>query len=227
MRGKPATLPASTPGLAAEPEPRRPRLAAMLKLRALALLTVATLTIAACAGAAAPPSPTPGAAATPKPTPTAVPGDPGNGGNTGGGTDPGSGTGGGIVNPNPNPNDPNANPLFGNATYVKPTLGLVNQRTANVQLLRAVVNADGTAAADLRWWSGVAPCSALDRIEMGIDEAAKTIDLKVVEGSGAGDVACIDIAQLTATTVDLGTLASGSWTISVEGDAPPIPLDVP
>lgn len=208
-----------------EPSRKVTRLAAMLKLRAFALLTVATIVLAACAGAAAPPSPTSGPAATPKPTPTAVPGDPGNGGNTGGGTDPGSGTGGGIVIPNPN--DPNANPLFGNATYVKPTQGLVNPRTVNVQLLRAVVNADGTATADLRWWSGVAPCSALDRIEMAIDETANTIHLKVVEGSGAGDVACIDIAQLTATAVDLGTLASGSWTISVEGDAPQIPLDIP
>ena len=151
----------------------------MLKLRAFALLTVATLGLAACAGAAAPPSSTQGAIATPKPTPTAVPGDPGNGGNTGGGsgiggTDPGSGTGGGIVIPVPG--GPHDNPLFGNATYVKPTLGLVNQRTVNVQLLRAVVNADGTVTADLRWWSGVAP---------------------------------------------------GSWSISVEGDAPQIPLDVP
>ena len=189
----------------------------MLKLRAFALLTVATLTLAACAGAAAPPSPTPGPAAAPKPTPTAVPGDPGNGSSTGGGS--------GIVIPVPG--GPNDNPLFGNATYVKPTQGLVNQRTVNVQLLRALVNADGTSTADLRWWSGVAPCSALDHVEMTTDAAAKTIHLKVIEGSGAGDVACIDIAQLTATAVDLGTLASGSWTISVEGDAPQIPLDVP
>ena len=51
---------------------------------------------------------------------------------------------------NPNPNDPNANPLFGNATYVKPVQGLVNLRPVNVQLVRAVVNADGTSSADLR-----------------------------------------------------------------------------
>ncbi|MEO8273646.1 MAG: hypothetical protein ABI620_06245 [Chloroflexota bacterium] len=201
----------------------------MLKLRPFALLTVATLTLAACAGTAAPPSQSFGALATPRPTPTAVPGDPGNGGSGGGGggSDPGNGTGGGVFIPGPGGADPNANPLIGNATYVKPTRGLVNQRTVNVQLVRAVVNADGTATADLRWWSGVAPCSALDHVEMITDEAARTIHLKVIEGSAAVDVACIDIAQLSATAVDLGKLASGTWMISVEGDASPIPLEVP
>ena len=208
-----------------EPHQRILRLAAMRTPRTFVLGAV--LVLAGCGGTAVAPSPTPGVVATPRPTPTAVPGDPGSGntGSGGGGSDPGTGTGGGVVVPVPG--GPNDNPLFGNATYVKPTQGLVNLRTVNVQLARAVVNADGTATADLRWWSGVAPCSALDHVEMVTDEAAKTIHLKVIEGSGAGDVACIDLAQLTATAVDLGTLASGSWTISVEGDAPQIPLDVP
>jgi hypothetical protein len=199
----------------------------MLNLRASALAALAVITFAACGGAAAAPSPSPGVVATPRPTPTAVPGDPGTvgGGSGGGGSDPGSGTGGGVVAPPPG--GANDNPLFGNATYLQPAAGLVNQRTVNVQLVRAVVNADGTATADLRWWSGVAPCSALDHVEMVSDEAAKTIHLKVIEGSGAGDVACIDIAQLSATAVDLGKLASGTWTISADGDAKPIPLDVP
>jgi hypothetical protein len=210
-------------GVIGEPPMKARRLAGMLKNRASFALVVVFI-LAACAGASAP-SPTPGPVATPKPTPTAVPGDPGSGSGGGGGSDPGTGTGGGIVVPDPG--GANGNPLFGNATYVKPALGLVDLRTVNVQLLRAVVNADGTATADLRWWSGVAPCSALDHVEMVTDEAAKTIHLKVVEGSGPGEVACIDIAQLTATAVDLGKLASGSWTISVEGDAPPIALDVP
>lgn len=199
----------------------------MLKLRAFPILAI-VLVVAACAGAAPAPSPTPGAIATPRPTPTAVPGDPGTGGNTGaggGGSDPGSGTGGGIVIPNPG--GANDNPMLGNATYVKAAVGLVNQRTVNVQLLRAVVNADGTVTADLRWWSGVAPCSALDHVEMTSDEAGKTVHFKVIEGSGAVDVACIDIAQLTATAVDVGKLASGTWTLSVEGDASPIKVDVP
>jgi hypothetical protein len=196
----------------------------MLKLRTLAIGVLAVIVVTACGGAAAAPSQTPGPVATTRPTPTAVPGDPGNSGGSGG-SDPGTGTGGGIVIPDPG--DPNQNPLFGEATYVKPVAGLVNLRTASVGLVRAIVNADGTATADVRWWTGVAPCSELDHVEIVKDDAAKTINLKVIEGSGAGDVACIDIAQLTATAVDLGKLASGTWTISAEGEAKPIPLDVP
>lgn len=206
-------------------------------LRTLASALVVVFALAACGSGASSPRPTVDAASTPRPTPTAVPGDPGNGG-TGPGTgvtDPGSGggsggssggnPGGGIVIPIPG--GANDNPLFGGATYVKPTQGLVNLRTVNVQLVRAVVNADGSVTGDLRWWSGVAPCSALAHVELVRDDATKTIRLEVVEGSGQGNVACIDIAQLGATTIDLGKLASGTWTISAEGDAPAITLDVP
>ncbi|MEO5704731.1 MAG: hypothetical protein ABIZ52_04050 [Candidatus Limnocylindrales bacterium] len=196
----------------------------MLKTRLLPGAMAVSFLLAAC-GAAAAPSPSPLAAPTPRPTPTAVPGDPGGGIGNGGGTDPGSGSG--ILFPPLPGGGPNDNPIFGAATYLQPSKGLVNPRTVNVQLVRAVVNADGSATADLRWWSGVAPCSQLDHVEIVKDEAAKTIRLKVIEGSGAGDVACIDIAQLSATAVDLGTLASGTWTISAEGDAPAIPLDIP
>jgi hypothetical protein len=196
--------------------------------RLLAGALLFAFALAACGGAAAP-TQTPGAATTPRPTPTLVPGDPGSSGGTG--IDPGGGgsgsdgnAGGGIAFP---PGDPNENPLLGDATYLKPAQGLVNQRTVNVQLVRAVVNENGTASADLRWWSGVAPCTQLDRVEIAQDESAHTIHLKVIEGSGKGDVACIEIAQLTATAVDLGVLASGTWTISVEGGAPAIKLDVP
>jgi hypothetical protein len=202
-------------------------------LHLVALTLGLALSLAAC-GAAAAPSPSPGPTATPRPTPTAVPGDGGNGDGT---TDPGSGggsggsggTGGGV--PFPGGGFPgggaNDDPLFGNASYLQPAQGLVNLRTVNVQLVRAVVNADGTATVDLRWWSGIAPCSMLDHVENTRDDAARTIRLNVVEGSGPGDVACIEIAQLNATLVDLGKLASGTWTISAEGDAPAIPLDVP
>ena len=196
----------------------------MLNTRAFALAAVFTL--AACGSAAAPSPSAP--AGTPRPTPTAVPGDPGNGaGVIGGGTVPGggAGSGGGIVIPIPgNPND---NPLLGNATYVTPAQGLLNLHAVNVQLVRAVLNDDKSATADLRWWSGVAPCSQLDSVQVERDETAKTIRLKVVEGSGRGQVACIDIAQLTATRMQLGTLASGTWSISADGDAPLITLDVP
>jgi hypothetical protein len=207
----------------------------MLITRAFALPAVllAAIVLAACNGAAAP-TPT-AVVAMPGPTPTLVPGDPGNVGG-GGGTDPGSGggaggssgsgsTGSGILVPVPG--DPNSNPLVGNASYVTPANGLLDLHPVSVQLVRAVINADGTVTADLRWWSGVPPCNQLSSVNLVRDDRAKTIRLTVIEGSGGGQVACIDIAQLTATQVDLGTLASGAWTISAQGDAPAITLDVP
>lgn len=206
-------------------------------LLAGAILVVFTL--AAC-GSGAAPSATPGASqgttSTPRPTPTPVVGDPGTGGGngadpgtggsggSGGGSAPGSGSGGGIVFPIPP--KPNDNPLLGNAVYLVPAPNLVDQRTVNVQLVRAVVGDGGVVTADLRWWSGVAPCNQLDRVEIVQDDAAKTIRLKVIEGSGQGDMMCIEIAQLSATAVDLGMLAAGTWTISAEGDAPAITLEI-
>jgi hypothetical protein len=38
---------------------------------------------------------------------------------------------------------------------------------------------------------------------------------------------CIEIAVLKAAAVDLGPLAPGTWTITAEGAAPPIELEVP
>jgi hypothetical protein len=198
----------------------------MLTTRALAPLTLLVVVgLAACSGAGAPPS-SPGPSATPVPTPTAVPGDPGSGGGSGGGSGAGSGgTGSGIVIPIPG--DPARNPLFGNATYVTPSQGLLNLHQVSVQLVRAVLSGDGSATVDLRWWSGVPPCTQLGDVQVGRDDAAKTIRIAVIEGSGGGQVACIDIAQLTATQVQLDPLASGTWTIAAQGDASPITVDVP
>ncbi len=181
-------------------------------LRAVAgALATIVLTVAACAGAAGP-SPTP--EPTPRPTPTAVPG--------GVGGAPGGVIGGpGVIGPDPGGN----NPILGQAKFVLPAVGLINQHPVSVQLVRAAADTEGVRA-EVRWWSGVEPCSALDSIQVDRDETAKTIKLTVIEGSGPGDVACIDIAQLKAAVVDLGKLAAGTWTISAQGDAPPFELTV-
>lgn len=205
--------------------------AAMLQNRRRAGLPLATvlaamtLTLAACAGGAAGPSPqpTPGATGTPQPTPTAVPGQDGNGNGSSGNV------GTGILPPGitfPVGEVPDES-LLGGANYLTPTKDLVNQHNVSVQLLRAAIVDDGRAFADLRWYSGVAPCNALDSVKLAKDDAAKTIHLTVVEGSEPGDQMCIEIAELHAVAVDLGVLASGTWTISAEGDAPAIKLDVP
>ena len=205
----------------------------------LLLLPALLLTLAACAGAASTVKPTiQPTIETPRSTPTAVPGasdgsgnvDPGGGtggGSTGSGGGSGSNTGGGFDPGNIFPPLPADDPMFGEAKYVSPTQGLLNPRHVNVQLVRAAIADDGRAIADLRWYSGVAPCNQLDHVEIAKNEAAKTIELVVVEGSGPGDAMCIEIAELHATAVDLGTLATGTWTISAEGDAPAIKLDVP
>lgn len=205
--------------------------------RLIAGVLLVVFTLAAC-GSAAAPSPTPvPAPPTAQPTPTPVPGDGGSGNGNGGGigTDPGAGGGSDPGNPGnpgggilfPLPPDPIDDSLLGDANYLSPAQDLINQRPMNVQLVRAVVQDDGGVLADLRWWSGVAPCNQLDRVEIVRDDAAKTIHLTVFEGSGQGDVMCIEIAELHATAVDLGELASGTWTISAEGDAPAIKLDAP
>lgn len=208
--------------------------------RSLAGALLVVLTLAACSSAGAGPSPSaapPGG--TPQPTPTAVPGASGTTGGGGGGgggvivhPGTGGGTGGnpgsGIVPPGVIfPVDPGPDQgLLGDARYLTPTAGLIDQRNVNVQLVRAAIADDGHVFADLRWWSGVAPCNQLDSVKVVRDDAAKTIHLVVVEGSAPGDMMCIEIAELHATAVDLGVLDAGKWTISAEGDAPAITLEV-
>jgi len=195
--------------------------------RALALALPLTLIIAACSAAAAPTlSP---ATPTPRPTPTAVPGEGGSGepgggsgGNTGGGSEPGD-PGDGIVFPFPPV--PGDDPLLGDATVVETKAGTLNPHPINVQLVRATVQ-DGHVIVEARWYSGVEDCYPTDSVQVDIDEDAKTIKVTVLEGSAAGDVICIEIAVLKATAVDLGALAAGTWTISAEGDAKPIELEV-
>jgi hypothetical protein len=188
--------------------------------RTLSLALPLVLVIAACGAAA--PSPTP--AETPRATPTAVPGvggqpggGGGSGGNTGTGTDPGL-PGGGVVFPFPIPPAPVDDPLLGDATQVVPTPGRLNPHPVNVLLVRAAVD-EGGVRAELRWWSGVEECYATDSVQIVRDDAAKTIKLTVIEGTNQGDMACIDIAVLKATVVDLGELPAGTWTIAAEGDA--------
>ena len=148
-----------------------------------------------------------------------MPGAGGTGGGSSGNTGGGVG-GGGVVDPGPG-----GDPILGNAHLVTPTAGLIDQHPVSVQLVRAAADSNGVTA-ELRWWSGVAPCNVLDSVKVDKDEAARTIRLTVIEGSAPGDMACIDIAELKATVVDLGQLAAGTWTISAEGDAPAVTLEV-
>ncbi|MBW3618610.1 MAG: hypothetical protein KY461_00040 [Actinobacteria bacterium] len=61
---------------------------------------------------------------------------------------------------------------------------------------------DGTNVT-VAWWSGVAPCNVLDRVE--VDEGDEVVTITLFEGSDPAepDAACIDIAQRKRTTVEL------------------------
>lgn len=66
----------------------------------------------------------------------------------------------------------------------------------------SAVSDDGTAVT-LTYYTGVAPCSMLDHVD--VTYGTDTITITVFEGSDpdAKDVACIDIAMLASTTVRL------------------------
>ena len=179
---------------------------------AVLILTVA---LAAC-GAAAAPSPSP----TPAPTPTPVPGASGStGGNIGGGGN----TGGGIVNPPCCKGVPGGDPNLGEAQLVVPQPGQLDLHPASVVVIRAGIDGRDVTV-ELRWWSGVAPCTVLDSVK--VERDGGSIRLTPFEGSSARDVACDMIAQLKATIVDLGDLDSGTYTISASGDPPSVEVTV-
>jgi hypothetical protein len=177
--------------------------------RRTALLAL-TLVLGGCGAASVSVAPSPIGAA---PTPTPVPG-------VDGGSGSGGNTGGGIVNP---PCCKVVDPILGQATVVVPQPGQQNVHPVNVQLVRSSVDGHHVTV-ELRWWSGVAPCSVLDSVGVGHVDTTYTIEAD--EGSSGQQVACIDIAQLKATVVDLGDLDPGAYTIKAEGDAPAITVTV-
>jgi hypothetical protein len=175
----------------------------------LALLAVLAISLlfSACSAAAVPASPTP----SPSGAPSASPGGGGSGSDPGGSVVvPG---GPGVVEPGggqpqfvvPKPGQQNVHPVS------------IEEMDARVEGKRAVLNA--------RWWSGVEPCTVLDSVAWKRD--GKTITISVREGSGGGDVVCIDIAVYKATVIDLGELEPGEYTvIAGDGNAAPITFTI-
>jgi hypothetical protein len=182
--------------------------------------------LAACGGASpsatassgpTPPSvddPTP----VPLPDPTAVPG-------AGGGGAAQPGQGGGIAPVLPV--DPGAGGGADDpaqATMVGPVAGAFDVRDVAATGLWASVDGSRVTAL-LTWWSGVEPCNVLAGVDVVRD--GTSITLTVREGSAARDVACIEIAMLKATTVDLGELEPGTYTLIAAGTVAPVEVDVP
>jgi len=184
-----------------------------------ALAVAAAIGLTACTGAA----PTPAAPTDPPAAPPAASASSGGGTEPdgaptapGGGVpgDPGSGVGTGPIGPAP------VDPGLGEPTIVRPLPGRANPHP--VSPIRFETSIDGRhVLVRISWYGGVEPCSVLDSVR--IERTANDIALTPIEGSSAGDnVACIDIALLKATIVDLGELEPGTYRISSPGsDAPP------
>lgn len=159
-----------------------------------------TAVLAGCTGGAGTASPT-------QPPPaTVTPDDPVSAG-------PGAGNGGGL------PGDPGA----GQPAMVTPVAGLLQLREVGAHRLTAAV--DGrSVAVRVEWWSGVEPCSVLAGVDVGRD--GNVFRLTVREGTADPNAACIEIAVLKGTIVELGELEPGEYVIRAMGDAPAITVTV-
>jgi len=119
---------------------------------------------------------------------------------------------------------PGGAPPFGQPKLVMPKPGQLNVHDVGIEQLSARV-AGRHVVLNARWWSGVEPCSVLDSV--AVSRAAQTITVAVREGTGPGEVACIDIAMLKVTAIDLGDLEPGDYTIvASQGSAPGITITV-
>jgi ABC-type transport system substrate-binding protein len=163
----------------------------------LAFLLLALL--AACSAGAAPPSATPATT----PSLTAPPDEPVTGA---GGSDPGQ-----AGEPQPQ------------LVVARP--GQRNLHDVNVNRLQGQVLEGGRVIVRATFYSGIEPCSVLDSVRVIRDGDNFTITLR--QGTGKGDVACIDIALLKATDIELGVLPAGTYTIQARpGDAAAIQVTV-
>lgn len=109
---------------------------------------------------------------------------------------------------------PHVEPGPGGATFVTPSPGQQEIHPVAMDALSAAV--DGRhVVLTATWTSGVEPCNTLDSIVVARGEGSFTITLR--EGHGPRDVACIEIAVLKGTRIDLGDLEPGTYQISDGG----------
>jgi hypothetical protein len=189
------------------------RLGAMkthVALRALLAALTLSVLVVGCSSAAAPSAP-------PSESPPSV-----TPGGSGGGSDPGLGSGEPIGTDPGGPGNGGVDP--GQAALVVPKPGQLNVHPVPIEEMEARVEGRH-AVLNARWWSGVEPCYVLDSVAWKRD--GTTITISVREGSGEGDVVCIDIAMYKATVIDLGELEPGEHTVVAgDGNAAPITFTI-
>lgn len=210
-----------------EPDRVHDRLAAVMRpLRPLIALSLAGFIVAACSagpgapGSTAPPASASGSAsASAEPSPSTAGSSPEASGNEGSGAvggNPGSG-----VTPLPvTPGGPgqSAPPVPSpSPTEVAPVAGLLNVHDVHASALQASVSS-GHIVARVFWWSGPPPCSQL--AEVKVDRAGSVFTLTVREGAQQLGVACPALAMYKVTTVDLGAVSHGTYTVTGLGVEP-------
>jgi hypothetical protein len=182
-------------------------------VRSILLLACSAIVIAACSVGAAP---------RPSAVPASDPPAASPGGSTGGGAGGGSTGQPGIGIDLPALPWP-ADPGLGEPTLVFARPGRLDPHPVGATRIEARVDARKVVLR-LTWWSGVEPCSVLDSV--GVARTGSDIVVTIREGADKLDVACIELAMLKATIVDLGELEPGTYTISAGGDAPSIQVVV-
>ena len=95
----------------------------------------------------------------------------------------------------PAPSDPSDG-----AQPVEPRPGMADVHSLRFD--KAVVSDDGSKVT-IFFWSGVEPCYVLDHVDVKYGSDAITITLFEGHDASAGDVACIEIALLKSTVVQL------------------------
>ncbi|MBA2719360.1 MAG: hypothetical protein H0U52_09000 [Chloroflexi bacterium] len=185
----------------------------------LILVLVAGLVVSACTGTAEAPAASPSPSAPPPATNPPAASQPSGGGGGASAGDPGSGVGVDLPTA-PGP----VNPGVGQAQLVVPKPGQANLHPVAPTLIQASV--DGRRVlVKVTYYSGVEPCSILDSVK--VERSGTDIAISLVDGSGPGDIVCIEIAVLKATIVDLGELEPGTYRIAAPGgEAPPIEITI-
>lgn len=101
----------------------------------------------------------------------------------------------------PVPSDP-----YAGARKVEPTPGMANLHPIGFD---KVVVGDDDRTLTIFFWSGVEPCYVLDHVDVA--ETPDTITITLFQGNdpSAGDVACIEIAELKKVVVQLDAPVAG------------------